>query len=125
MQSIGKLHKWLFAVAVLTSLFAYSGLADTPFTFQATKTELVVSEIRDNTSCAIYESFANTVPVDDPRVYRTFDFRCFLRVDNTAFNLKFNTQNKSLLRSRNFESDLWLKLISVLKIDYHSYIFIG
>lgn len=125
MQSIGKLHKWLFIVAVLTCLFAYPDQVDTPHTFQATKTELVVSEIGDTASCAFFESFANTFPVDGPGVYPIFDFRCFLRADNTAFSLKFNTQNKSLLRSRNFESDLWLKLISVLKIDYHSYIFMG
>ena len=114
-----KLHKWIFSLAIVASVFSFAGNATYSTTFNKISIELVISKKTDHKASDYYFfNFNHYI-----KSYREFNFITLLISQNALESVKFDFVSKNVLNYCYFNQFKFLKH-TVNQSDYN-YIFIG
>jgi len=125
MHSINKLPGWIFSIALLASIFSYSGYAHNAAMQQNTRTELVDLKNHKGSTLAYNINAKRSLQAYASSSFSDIDFQYLLNSYNVTCNIKFATQKRTILNANNYFSTNELRIISPLNTDTYNNIFIG
>lgn len=114
-----KLHKWIFSLAIVASVFSFSGNATYSTSFNKISIELVINKKTDHKTSDYYFFNFNTYI----KSYCEFNFKTLLFSQNGLGTVKFENVSKNALKYYYYNHFKFLKH-TINQYDYH-YIFIG
>ena len=118
-MTFNKLHKWIFSLAIVASVFSFAGNATYSTSFNKNSIELVVDKKTDHKASDYYFfSFNHYV-----KSCCEFNFKTLLNSQNALDLIKFENVSKNALNYNYYNNFKFLKH-SINQYDYH-YIFIG